>query len=78
VTISDDGIKGLVKLRSLNLTHNCFITDDGIKGLTNLTSLILKYNYRITRDGLKPLISLEFVDSSNSLVVNSNRFGGWF
>src|SRR5688572_32693843 len=38
-TITDEGIKGLINLVSLNFSNNKIISDDAIKRLTNITSI---------------------------------------
>ena len=51
--ITDEGIKGLTNLTSLNLCNNKITTDEGIKGLINLKSLYLIGNNKITNKRLK-------------------------
>mgnify|MGYP000129361887 CR=1 FL=1 len=56
--ITDEGVKHLSKLTSLNLDSNKEITDEGIKHLSNLTCLVLWCNYKITDEGMTYLSNL--------------------
>lgn len=58
IQITDDSIKKLLQLRSLNIENNYFITDDTLTVLTNLTSLNIRRNYSFTNRGVSVLTNL--------------------
>lgn len=56
--ISDEGIRHLFKLQTLNLKYNTMITNNGISMLTSLTELNIINNKLITEEGIKHLTNL--------------------
>ena len=76
INISDDGIKCLVNLVSLNLGENKIITDDGIKSLINLTSLFLNYNILISDNSLKYLTNLVILHLGVNETITNDGISG--
>jgi hypothetical protein len=74
---TDDDLKYLPNLTSLNLWNNTEITDNGLKHLTNLTSLNLGNggsgdNNKITDEGIKYLNKLEKLILWNNDLITDN------
>ena len=46
--VTDDDLKYLTNMTSLNLSYNNKITDKGIQNMTKMTNLNLSYNNKIT------------------------------
>ena len=63
------GIKGLINLRSLDISFNSMITDSCVKGLSNLSELNLRYNSMITDSGIKGLKDLRSLDLCGSKIT---------
>ena len=69
--ITNNILKQLSHLTSLNLEYNNTITNEGIAHLVHLTSLNLEYNNTITNKGIAPLVHLTFLDlCSNKTITN--------
>jgi len=64
--ITDNGIKNLPQLNTLNLYRNTIITNEGIQNLLQLTTLDLSYNNIINDNGIKNLLQL------NTLILANN------
>lgn len=59
LNITDEGVKNLVNISSLNISDCYKISDEGIKGLTNLRFINISGCPRLTEDAIKDLINLE-------------------
>ena len=67
--ITNEGIKHLTQLRSLNLSSNKTITDEGIKPLTQLKNLNLFNNNTITDEGIKHLTQLRNLNLAGNRTI---------
>ena len=74
--LTNNKIKELINLTSLNLANNRVIKDDGINSLTNLTSLNLKNNFSITNNGINNLINLKSLNLDHNNFITNNGIKG--
>ena len=66
ISLTDDGLKHLMGIHTLNLYRNKKITDDGLKHLTGIHTLNLYCNKNITDGGLKHLTGIHTLNLSNN------------
>ena len=62
--ITDEGIKHMTQLHSLDASWNEKITNEGIKHMTQLHSLNASYNEKITDEGIKHMTQLHSLNVS--------------